>query len=64
MSHLAPLRQISLQRGCQMLFLALIVMINPPWVEMEATEMEMEMALAVDSDGQPSFFSQALSGDR
>jgi len=47
-----------------MLFLALIVMINPPWVEMEATEMEMEMALAVDSDGQPSFFSQALSGHR
>ena len=51
MSHLALLQLISLLLAYPMLCLATTGMIIPLWVEME------EMAVVMDSDGQPSFFS-------
>ena len=61
MSRIALPRQISLLQGHRMPsldhLLVRIGMINLLW-------MEMEMEMAMDSDGQPSLISQALSGDR
>ena len=54
MSHLSLLRPISLLLVFPMLCLATTGMIILPWVKME------EMAVVMDSGGQPSFFSQPL----